>query len=259
MQKSRITLTLHGAYKGKTIVLNRRQFVNGVLTGTGQPEELVCLQKYYTTSYNCTCVIEPVQPTPPPKPVLTPNEPVKDINEPEVHIPDPTPTPVVPTQRQESIMMAIEGIDQSNWISGPIDHPRVSDVATLLNDPTVTTEEIMECMEKWWVDETAKVDEPELVPEEPEVEVIPEVETELLYVQEETVEAAPEPAPEKLLEIGEPEVSEPQEVSEPGDEVETVEPVHEQAQPEDNKALLEQEPEADDADEDQAPEDQNKE
>lgn len=229
MQKSRITLTLHGAYKGKTIILNRRQFVNGVLTGTGRPEDLVGLQKYYTTSFNCTCVIEPVEPTPPPEPVLTPNEPVKDIKEPEVHNPDPTPTPETPTARQESIMMAIEGIEQDNWISGPIDHPRVSDVVTILNDPTITTEEIMTCMEKWWVDDTVVNETPIVLPEEPEVEVIPEVEREALYVQEETISLPEEPTPEKLLEIGEPEVSEPQEVSEPGDQVQIVEPVQEKA------------------------------
>ena len=229
MQKSRITLTLHGAYKGKTIVLNRRQFVNGVLTGTGQPEELVGLQKYYTTSFNCTCIVEPVLPPPEPKPVLTPDEPVKDINKPEVHCPDTVPTPVSPTPRQESIMMAIEGIEQDNWISGPIDHPRVSDVATILDDPTVTTEEIIECMDKWWEDDTQEEEAQVVVPEEPEVAVIPEVERELLYVQEVTEELPKEIPPEKLATIGDELMDLSKEDPEPSDQVETVEPVQETA------------------------------
>ncbi|MCK5015598.1 MAG: hypothetical protein KAS32_00885, partial [Candidatus Peribacteraceae bacterium] len=65
-----------------------------------------------------------------------------------------------PTERQRAIAEAIEGIDGKDWISGPVDHPKVTDVATLLDDPTVTEEEIVEVLERWYVTETPECKEP---------------------------------------------------------------------------------------------------
>lgn len=131
MEQVTIRMTLTGSFAGKTIVLNKTRFVNGVCDITGQLSSLGNILKYFQTCYQ-------VEATYPGQ-----EDPVEEPKQDEVVVVDPN-------QRQAAIIAAVNGIDKEEWIEQDTNpHPKVKDVATLMEDPTVKKEEILEVIELW--------------------------------------------------------------------------------------------------------------
>jgi hypothetical protein len=56
----------------------------------------------------------------------------------------------LPNARQQAIIAAVNQIDKESWIEQDTNpHPKVADVASIMDDPTVTKDEIVEVIEKW--------------------------------------------------------------------------------------------------------------
>lgn len=147
MQLEKIRMTLTGPYKGKTIVLNKRQFVNGECIVVDQPINIGKIVNYFTKSYQVewSNVTEEVTKTEAGEEATREDDDVVDPEEDDYDHQDGDPN-----SRQQDIIAAINGIDREDWIEKDTNpHPRVKDVATLMEDPTVTKEEICEVVEKW--------------------------------------------------------------------------------------------------------------
>lgn len=126
LQTMRMTLT--GPFTGKTCELNGYQFKNGVCDVVEQPENVGNIVKYFQRCYQVN--------------VSIPGQ--------EVQEEQPEPEMDEPTERQQAIIAAVNGIDKEDWIELDTNpHPRVKDVATLMEDPAVTKDEILEVIEKW--------------------------------------------------------------------------------------------------------------
>jgi len=127
MQSTMIRMTLTGALTGKTILLNGHQFVNGVHEFTGGPSEIDGVSTYFTRCYQVKISI----------PGLEKKVAASDRDK--------------PSERQADIIEAVNATDKESWIDkgAAIPHPKVKDVAELMDDPTVTKAEIIEVIEKW--------------------------------------------------------------------------------------------------------------
>jgi hypothetical protein len=147
MKSSKIIITLLGAYEGLTKKLNSFQFVDGVFTAVGTPDEVAGLRKYFENSYNCEVWVG----DPNEGPDKAKAEPVveEEIEVEEIEI----------TERQEAILEAIGAIDRDTWVEDVVNHPSVADVVTLTGDPTVTKEEIVEVIECWYEEIEAPTEE----------------------------------------------------------------------------------------------------
>lgn len=152
MQLQKVRMTLTGPMTGKTIRLNRRLFTNGVCELSLPHDQVGGLINYFQRSYqvNVTNVGEENAPEPvkdnkairEDDKVINPN-PNKTKKEPEDKVDDPNP-------RQAAIIAAVNGIEREEWIEQNTNpHPKVKDIATLMDDPTVTKVEICEVIEKW--------------------------------------------------------------------------------------------------------------
>lgn len=173
MQAQKIRMTLTGGLEGKTIELRRRQFVNGVYEATIPANDLIGVKKYFTASYQVK--FEIVSETKEePKVEVKEETPVEDattkelIEEPkaEDEIKDNTAIRVDdsavmsdeeiedkeddPNNRQQAIIAAVNAIEKEKWIEQDTNpHPKVADVVSIMEDPTVIKEEIVEVIEKW--------------------------------------------------------------------------------------------------------------
>jgi len=148
-----IRMTLTGGLEGKTIVLNKRQFIDGVCELSLPPHDVGGLIKYFTRCYQVTIsgldtpVVEQVEPEKQDNyavkeddsHILTEEQKVDDEDEVER-----------PTNRQAAIIAAVNCIDKEKWVEQDTNpHPKVRDVAKLMDDPTVTKDEICEVVETW--------------------------------------------------------------------------------------------------------------
>lgn len=132
MNQETIRMTLTGPYAGKTMMLNGREFVDGIHDVTDQPEHVGSITKYYVRCYQ----------------VALSNPAVEEI--PQVEVDEEVVEPEEPNERQQAIIAAVNGIDREEWIEQDTNpHPKVKDVATLMEDPTIKKEEILEVIEKW--------------------------------------------------------------------------------------------------------------
>jgi hypothetical protein len=171
MQAQKIRMTLTGALTGKTIVLRKRQFVDGVYEDTIPANDLIGVKKYFTASYQVKFEIvapeveakEEVKEEP--KVEVEAKEEVKEeaLNNEAIRVDDAAVMSKeevedkqeqdeanLPNHRQQEIIAAVNKIDKEKWIEQDTNpHPKVADVASIMDDPTVTKEEIVEVIETW--------------------------------------------------------------------------------------------------------------
>lgn len=149
-----IHMTLTGALKGKTKLLNRHQFVNGVARFTGTELQVEGVTKYFTRSYQVkvtqvkakTVVEDEVEDEAArvdDSDVLT-DEQIEEIEEQETD-------PVEPNARQAEIIAAVNLIDKDQWVDlqAETPHPRTKEIAELTGDPTIKKAEIVEVIKTW--------------------------------------------------------------------------------------------------------------
>jgi len=153
MDQQVIRMTLTGALEGKTVVLNKRQFVDGVCEVPLPPHEVGGLIKYFTRCYQVTIsgldtpVYEQVEPEQRDNHAIREDDSDVLTEEQQVDADDGVEKP---TDRQAAIIAAVNCIDTEKWVEQDTNpHPKVRDVAKLMEDPTVTKEEICEVIEKW--------------------------------------------------------------------------------------------------------------
>lgn len=151
-----IRMTLTGALKGETVVLNGYQFIKGICDFTDSQDAIQGVTTYFTRSYQVE--------------ITKPKAKAKD-EEPEPNS-DPTTEAVgeddeilaleggeedplkdnieEPNRRQAEIIAAVNQIDSDGWVDKHTTaRPRVKDVAELMKDPTVTKREIVEVIKTW--------------------------------------------------------------------------------------------------------------
>lgn len=147
-----IRMTLTGGLEGKTIVLNRRQFVDGVCELALPPHEIGGLVKYFQRCYQVTISgldtpMTHVEPEQRDNHAIREDDSAVMTEEQQVDADDGVEKP---TDRQAAIIAAVNCIDMEKWVEQDTNpHPKVKDVAKLMEDPTVTKEEICEVIEKW--------------------------------------------------------------------------------------------------------------
>jgi len=146
-------MTLTGGLKGKTIVLNRRQFVDGICEVALPPAQLGGLIRYFQRSYQVqisgldTPVQEVVEPKSSGNYAIREDDSVVMTDQQEVDAEDGVEKP---SDRQAAIISAVNCIDKEMWVEQDTNpHPKVKDVAALMEDPTITKAEICEVIEKW--------------------------------------------------------------------------------------------------------------
>lgn len=171
MQLQKIRMTLTGALKGQTIVLRKRKFVDGVYESMIPANDEVGLRKYFTTSYQVRFENLTNQPKEAVKEeaeveevkeeaeVEEVEEKVKDnvairVDDSDVmsdeEIEDKEDDVATPNNRQQAIIAAVNQIEKEKWIEQDTNpHPKVADVASIMDDPTVSKEEIVEVIETW--------------------------------------------------------------------------------------------------------------
>lgn len=125
-----VQMTLTGAYEGQTKTLNGLEYVDGIAMFEGSEEEVANLTKYHQRCYQVKAEINPGL-----------DEECGEEDEDEIS---------EPNNRQEKIIEAINAIEKSDWsYDGAVPHPKVMDVSTLMDDATVTLEEILYVIETW--------------------------------------------------------------------------------------------------------------
>lgn len=136
MYLSKVIITLTSkAYQNKTLVLNDCQFVDGKFEYVGPAEECNGYARYFQATQSCECWMG----MPGTEPISAPvHEPVKEV----------TPKPETDPERETKIMEAILAVVQENWIQDDVvPHPPVTLIAELMDDASVTKEEIISVVE----------------------------------------------------------------------------------------------------------------
>jgi hypothetical protein len=148
-----IRLTLTGPFEGTTKSFGVYNFVNGELIFTGNDQQVEGITKYFTRSYQTK--VEEVDPNAAPEPEPDPemvavreddsavmSEEQAEKEEEELD---------EPNERQQEIITAVNQIEQENWVDKQSEtpRPRVKDVQTIMDDPTVKAVEIVEVIQKW--------------------------------------------------------------------------------------------------------------
>jgi len=153
MQLQTIRMTLTGGLKDKTIVLNKRQFVDGVCEISVPPAQLGGLIRYFQRGYQVqisgldTPVQAVVEPERKDNNAIREDDSAVMTKQQEVDVEDGVEKP---SDRQAAIIAAVNCIDKEKWVEQDTNpHPKVKDVATLMEDPTITKDEICEVIEKW--------------------------------------------------------------------------------------------------------------
>jgi len=125
---TKIRMTLTGPMEGKTIKLNGYQFVGGHCEFIGSPTEITGITTYFERCYQVEVSIPKVQEAP-------------KVKEPEAK---------EPNERQMKIIEACNGIDKEEWVDKHATaHPKIKDIAELMEDPTVTKDEVVEVVRTW--------------------------------------------------------------------------------------------------------------
>jgi len=140
MQLTKLVITMNAAMAGCNQVINRCPFVDGVFTYVGSLQDVTGFSRYFNASFNCTIWTGP----PNESPVVEVEEVVEEVTE-EV-------TEEM-TDRQQKILDAISCTDVEEWLDDVVCHPHVNVIAELMEDATVTKEEIIDVVENWMDDE----------------------------------------------------------------------------------------------------------
>lgn len=146
MQQTKLVVTMNAKMAGITKVINRCKFVDGKFEFIGSMQDCNGLARYLDASFNCNVWMgppsaNPIFPEAAPAPV------VEEVNEDEEI-----------TERDQKILDAINCVDREEWIDDVVSHPSISTVAELIEDSTVTKEEIVAVIENWMEDD-AEADE----------------------------------------------------------------------------------------------------
>lgn len=151
-----IRMTLTGALKGKTKLLNRHQFVKGVALFTGSELQVEGVTKYFTRSYQvkvaqvkAKAAVEEDETEDneavrvDDSDVLT-DEQIEEVEEQETD-------PQEPNARQAEIIAAVNCIEKDQWVDlqAKTPYPRVKEIAELTGDPTIKKAEIVEVIKTW--------------------------------------------------------------------------------------------------------------
>jgi len=161
MQLQKIRMTLTGGLEGKTIVLRKRQFVDGVCETMIPANDEVGLRKYFTTSYQVRFENLTNQPKEAAKEEVK-EDPKAEAEEAKAirvddsavmskqEVEDKEDDVSTPNPRQQAIIAAVNKTNKEEWIEQDTNpHPKVADVASIMEDPTVTKQEIVEVIETW--------------------------------------------------------------------------------------------------------------
>ena len=158
-----IRMTLTGCLAGKTKKLNKIQFVNGECLFTGSKPEIEGISKYFTRSYQVDVKVVTA------KSIQAEAEAAKEAKlaeKPEAVREDDdilgteaeneedaeaATDPVQPNARQAEIIAAVNCIEKDKWVDqqSKTPRPKVGDIQTLMDDPTVTKAEIVEVIKEW--------------------------------------------------------------------------------------------------------------
>lgn len=154
MQLQKIRMTLTTGLEGKTVVLRKRKFVNGVHEAVIPAKDIDGLKKYFTICYqvkfeNLSVEIKEEHKEKDNHAIKVDDSAVlgddkKKAKKEEKEIVDE------PNTRQQAIIAAVNKVEKEKWIEQDTNpHPKVVDVSTIMADPTVTKEEICEVITKW--------------------------------------------------------------------------------------------------------------
>ncbi len=151
-----IRMTLTGALKGKTKLLNQHQFVKGVALYTGTELEVEGVTKYFTRSFQVKVADAKAKAEPEDEPEID-NEAIRvddsavlsddEIEEQDEQEDDPPE----PNARQAEIIAAVNCIEKDKWVdlSAKTPHPKTKDIQELIGDPTIIKTEIVEVIKTW--------------------------------------------------------------------------------------------------------------
>lgn len=155
-----IRMTLTGPYKGKTKKLNKIQFVRGECLFTGSKIETEGVTKYFTRSYQVDVqevtsesikaeaeAAKEAELAAKPQAVREDD----DILGTEAENAEAATDPPEPNPRQAEIIAAVNCVEKDNWVDlqAKTPRPKVKDIQTLTDDPTITKAEIIEVIEEW--------------------------------------------------------------------------------------------------------------
>jgi len=159
-------MTLTGCLKGKTKKLNKIQFINGVHLFTGSALEVEGVTKYFTKSYavdvkevtaktlkaEAEAAKEAVE-AEKPEQTRENTDSEDDLGTPEqvAELEEQATDPPVPNARQAEIIAAVNCIEKEKWVDqhSKTPRPKVKDIQTLTDDPTITKAEIVEVIVTW--------------------------------------------------------------------------------------------------------------
>lgn len=153
----KIRMTLTGPYEGKTKLLNRHQFINGVAFFTGNDTQVEGVTKYFTRSYQVDVTdataeveVDEVDEVEVEEAIRVDDSDVltdEQIEEEEEEGTDPPQ----PNARQAEIIAAVNCTEKDQWVDlqAKTPHPKVKDIQTLMGDPTINKNEIIEVIEIW--------------------------------------------------------------------------------------------------------------
>ncbi len=144
-----IQMTLTGPFVGETKILNEIQFIDGVCLFTGSETEVEGITKYFTRSYQVE--VKEVKPETEVEVEVEDDEAVRVDDSDVISDEELEDEPEEPNARQRDIIAAVNGIEKAEWVDlqAAIPHPRVKDVQVLIEDPTISKNEIIEVIEKW--------------------------------------------------------------------------------------------------------------
>jgi len=156
-----IRMTLTGPFEGKTKTFNNKyRFVDGVTYFTGNDEQILCVSRLFTRSYqvktevitdeDLKTVIAKQAAAEKPEAVGVDDSAVisdKQIEEDEEAETDPP----LPNHRQAAIIAAVNCIEKDKWVDMESNTPRpkVKDVQKQAKDPTINVAEIVEVISTW--------------------------------------------------------------------------------------------------------------
>ena len=158
-----IRMTLTGSLKGKTKKMNKIQFVKGVTLFTGSKPEIEGITKYFTRSYQVDVrevtskslkaeaeAAKAAELAAKPEAVREDHDILGTDAENEEDAEAAT-DPVQPNARQAEIIAAINCIEKEKWVDqqSSTPRPKVGDIQTLTEDPTITRAEIVEVIKEW--------------------------------------------------------------------------------------------------------------
>ena len=142
MHHKQLNVTMRGALEGITKIFHKKySFVDGKFSIVASPLECDNLSRFFSASYNCEITITMPGEAPVVEGVEVPETVVETVVE---------DAPM--TERQEKILEAVGAVDEEDWIQDVVPHPSLATLAGLMEDSTITKEEVIEVIENFMED-----------------------------------------------------------------------------------------------------------